>query len=199
MVIPYVVERENGVERSMDVYSRLLKDRVVFLGTGVDSQSANAIIAQLLFLSASDPKADIHFYINSPGGSVSDGLGILDTINHIGCDVRTYCIGQACSMGALLLSAGTKGKRFVLPNARVMIHQPSGGAQGTATDVEIRIEEMFKYKKKLTNILAINCGKEYNEVYKDCERDYFMSAEEAVDYGIVDQILTNDGGTDEVS
>jgi ATP-dependent Clp protease protease subunit len=186
-----VVEQTGRGERSYDIYSRLLVDRIVFLGTPVDDTVANVIIAQLLFLQMQDPKKDIHFYINSPGGSVSAGLAIYDTMQFLTCDVNTYCIGMAASMGAVLLSAGTKGKRFALPNADIMIHQVSGGAQGTASDVERSVEHMFKLKKRLNKILAHHTGKTEQDVERDADRDYWMSAGEAKDYGLVDQVVVS--------
>lgn len=188
-LIPIVVEQTNRGERSYDIYSRLLKDRIIFLGTPVYDEIANVIIAQLLFLESQDPDKDIHFYINSPGGSVTAGLGIFDTMRMIRCDVRTYCIGQCASMGAWLLAAGAKGKRYALPNARIMIHQPLGGATGQATDIEIQATEIIKLKSKMTSILADLTNRKVSEIIDDIDRDYFMSAEEAKDYGIVDEIV----------
>jgi ATP-dependent Clp protease protease subunit len=190
-LIPMVVEQTGRGERSYDIYSRLLVDRIVFLGTPVDDTVANVIIAQLLFLQMQDPKKDIHFYINSPGGSVSAGLAIYDTMQFLTCDVNTYCIGMAASMGAVLLAAGTKGKRFALPNADIMIHQVSGGAQGTASDVERSVEHMFKLKKRLNKILAHHTGKTEKDVERDADRDYWMGAGEAKDYGLVDQVVVS--------
>lgn len=187
--IPYVVEQTAHGERSYDIYSRLLKDRIIFLGTAIDDGVANSIVAQLLFLQSEDAKKDVDLYINSPGGSVSAGLAIYDTIQMLSCDVRTYCIGQAASMGAVLLSTGAAGKRFALPNARIMIHQPSGGFDGTAADVEIQVNELLRYKTVLYDILAKHIGKSAEQIKQDSERDFFMSAEEAKKYGIVDQIL----------
>jgi ATP-dependent Clp protease protease subunit len=188
-LIPYVIEQTGRGERAMDIYSRLLIDRIVFLGTPVDDMVANAIIAQLLFLQMSDPKKDIHFYINSPGGSVSAGLAIYDTLQFLTCDVNTYCVGMAASMAAVLLSAGTKGKRYALPNSDIMIHQVSGGAQGTASDVERSVEHMFKLKKRLNRILARHTGKAEEAVERDADRDHWLSAEEARGYGIVDEVV----------
>jgi ATP-dependent Clp protease, protease subunit len=188
-LVPTVVEQTGRGERVYDIYSRLLIDRIVFLGTPVDDGVANVIIAQLLFLQMSDPKKDIHFYINSPGGSVTAGLAIYDTMQFMTCDVNTYCIGQAASMGAVLLCAGTKGKRFALPNANVMIHQVLGGAEGQASDVEIRVKYMLKLKQRLNSIISKHTGKDVNQVEKDCDRDNFMSAEEAKNYGLVDQVV----------
>jgi len=187
--VPYVVEQTGRGERSYDIYSRLLKDRIVFLGTGVNDEVANSIIAQLLFLQMEDPKKDIHLYINSPGGSVTAGLAIYDTMQFMTCDVNTYCIGMAASMGAVLLAAGTRGKRFALPNSDIMIHQVSGGAQGTASDVERTVEFMYKLKKRLIRILADHTGKTEEEVKLDSDRDYYMSAAEAKEYGLVDEVV----------
>ncbi len=187
--VPYVVEQTGRGERSYDIYSRLLKDRIVFLGTGVNDMVANSVIAQLLFLQMEDPKKDIHLYINSPGGSVTAGLAIYDTMQFMTCDVNTYCIGMAASMGAVLLAAGTRGKRFALPNSDIMIHQVSGGAQGTASDVERTVEFMFKLKKRLIRILANHTGKTEEQVKLDSDRDYYMSAEEAKEYGLVDEVV----------
>lgn len=184
-----VVEQTGRGERGYDIYSRLLVDRIVFLGTPVDDMVANVIIAQLLFLQMNDPKKDIHLYINTPGGSVSAGLAIYDTIQFLTCDVNTYCVGMAASMGAFLLAAGTKGKRYALPNSDIMIHQVSGGAQGTASDVERSVEHMFKLKKRLNQLLAHHTGKTEAEVNRDADRDYWMSAEEAKAYGLVDEVV----------
>ena len=186
--IPYVIEQTGRGERSYDIYSRLLKDRIIFLGSAVDDNVANLIIAQMLFLEADDPQKDICFYINSPGGSVSAGLAIYDTMNYIRCDVSTICVGMAASMGAFLLMAGEKGKRLALPNAEVMIHQPLGGAQGQATDVAIRAEWLMKTKKKMTAMMAEMTDQPLKKVQADVERDYFMSAEEALEYHIIDEI-----------
>jgi len=188
-LIPMVVEQTGRGERGYDIYSRLLVDRIVFLGTPVDDMVANVIIAQLLFLQMNDPKKDIHLYINSPGGNVSAGLAIYDTVQFLTCDVNTYCVGMAASMGAFLLAAGTKGKRYALPNSDIMIHQVSGGAQGTASDVERSVEHMFKLKKRLNRILAQHTGKSEAEVERDSDRDYWMSAEEAKAYGLVDEVV----------
>ena len=187
--IPYVVEQTGRGERSYDIYSRLLKDRIIFLGTAIDDGVANSIIAQLLFLQMEDGKKDISIYINSPGGSVTAGLAIYDTMQFMTCAVNTYCIGMAASMGAVLLAAGTKGKRFALPNSDIMIHQVSGGAQGTASDVERTVEFMYKLKKRLIRILANHTGKSDEQVKLDSDRDYYMSAEEAKDYGLVDEVV----------
>jgi ATP-dependent Clp protease, protease subunit len=187
---PYVIEDTGRGERSMDIYSRLLKDRIIFLGTQVDDQVANVIVAQLLFLKMEDPKKDIHLYINTPGGYISAGMAIYDTLRFLGCDVNTYCIGQAASMGAFLLAAGTKGKRFALPNSRVMIHQPSGGVGGTSSDIALQAEEIIKTKKKLTAILAECTGQTVEKISEDSDRDYYMTAEEACEYGIIDEVIT---------
>jgi len=186
---PTVIEKTGRDERAYDVYSRLLVDRIVFMGTAVDDQVANAIIAQFLFLQMSDPKKDIHLYINSPGGSVTAGLAIYDTMQFLTCDVNTYCIGQAASMGAVLLAGGTKGKRYALPNANIMIHQVLGGAEGQASDVEIRVKYMLKLKQRLNGILSRHTGKPIEQVERDCDRDNFMSAEEAKAYGLVDEVV----------
>ena len=187
--IPYVVESNGRSERAYDIYSRLLKDRIVFLGSGVNDEVANAIVAQMLFLQSDDPKADIHFYINSPGGSVSAGLAIYDTMQFITCDVATYCIGQAASMGALLLTAGQEGKRYALPNSRIMIHQPLAGMQGTAEEILIHSKEFQKTKDKLNEILIKHTGKDLSTIEADTDRDNFMSAEEAQAYGLVDNVV----------
>lgn len=188
-LVPYVVEQTGRGERGYDIWSRLLVDRIVFLGTPVDDMVSNVIIAQLLFLQMSDPKKDIHLYINSPGGSVTAGLAIYDTIQFLTCDVNTYCIGQAASMGAVLLAAGTRGKRFALPNARIMIHQPWGGAQGQATDISIQAQEILRLKDRLNEILAHHCGKTAEQVAKDTDRDNFLGAEQARAYGLVDEVV----------
>src|SRR4030088_1462113 len=188
-LVPMVVEQTGRGERGYDIYSRLLVDRIIFLGTPVDDMVANVIIAQLLFLQMSDPKKDIHLYINSPGGSVTAGLAIYDTMQFLTCDVNTYCIGQAASMGAVLLCGGTKKKRFALPNANIMIHQVLGGAEGQATDVEIRVKYMLKLKQRLNNILSKHTGKPIEQVEKDTDRDNFMSSEEAKAYGLVDEVV----------
>jgi ATP-dependent Clp protease, protease subunit len=188
-LVPIVVEQTGRGERSWDIYSRLLVDRIIFLGTPMDDTIANIIIAQLLFLQMSDPKKDVHLYINSPGGSVTSGLAIYDTMQYLTCDVNTYCVGQAASMGAVLLAAGTKGKRFALPNANIMIHQVLGGAEGQASDVEIRVKYMLKLKQRLNSILSKHTGRTVEQVEKDCDRDNFMSAEEAKNYGLVDQVV----------
>ena len=188
-LIPMVVEQTSRGERSYDIYSRLLKDRIVFLGDEVTDDSANLIVAQLLFLEAEDPEKDIYLYINSPGGSVTAGMAIYDTMQYIRCDVSTICIGMAASMGAFLLAAGAKGKRKALPNAEVMIHQPSGGARGQATDISIQAEQILKTKAKMTEILSSRTGKPIEQVGADMERDYYMSADEAMEYGIVDEVI----------
>src|ERR1700745_2247708 len=188
-LVPMVVEQTGRGERGYDIYSRLLVDRIVVLGTPVDGMCANLSIAQLLFLQMTDPKKDIHLYINSPGGSVTSGLAIYDTMQFLTCDVNTYCIGQAASMGAVLLCGGTKGKRYALPNANVMIHQVLGGAEGAASDVEIRVRYMLKLKQRLNSIISHNTGSAIEQVEKDCDRDNFMSAEEAKAYGLVDDVV----------
>ncbi len=189
--VPYVIEQTSRGERSYDIYSRLLKDRIIFLDGEVNDASASVIVAQLLFLEAEDPGKDINLYINSPGGSVTAGMAIYDTMNFIKCDVSTICIGLAASMGAFLLSSGAKGKRFALPNAEVMIHQPSGGARGQATEIQIVAENILKTKKKLNEILAANTGQDYETIVRDTERDNYMDAQEAADYGLVDSVITN--------
>ena len=188
-LIPMVVEQTSRGERSYDIYSRLLQDRIVLLGGEVTDESANLIVAQLLFLQSQDAKKTISMYINSPGGSVTAGLAIYDTMQFISCPVATYCIGQAASMGAVLLTAGAKGKRFALPNARIMIHQPWGGAEGKASDIEITAREIIRLKERLNRILAGHSGKTYEDVVKDTDRDYFMSAEEAAAYGLIDSVV----------
>src|SRR5438309_427187 len=188
-LIPMVVETTNRGERAFDIYSRLLKDRIIFIGTPIDDQVANIVIAQLLFLQMQDPKKDINLYINSPGGSVTAGLAIYDTMQFVTCDVATYCIGIAASMGAFLLCAGAKGKRYALPNSDIMIHQVSGGAQGTASDIERTVEFMFRLKKRLIRLLAQHSGKSEEQVRMDSDRDYYMSAQEAKDYGLVDNVV----------
>ena len=188
-LVPYVIEQTSRGERSYDIYSRLLKERIIFLGEEVNDVSASVIVAQLLFLEADDPDKDIQLYINSPGGSVTAGLAIYDTMQYIKCDVSTVCIGMAASMGAFLLSSGAKGKRYALPNAEVMIHQPLGGAQGQATEIKIAAERILKLKKKLNKILSDNTGKDIDTIDNDTERDYFMDSDEALNYGIVDKVL----------
>ena len=189
-LVPMVVEQSNRGERSYDIYSRLLKDRIIFLGEEVNDVTASLVVAQLLFLAAEDPDKDINLYINSPGGSVTAGMAIYDTMQYIKCDVSTICIGMAASMGAFLLAGGAKGKRYALPNAEVMIHQPSGGARGQATDIRIHAENILRTKAKLNQILAENTGKPVEEVERDTERDNFMSAEEAKAYGLIDAVIT---------
>ena len=191
--VPYVIEQTSRGERSYDIYSRLLNDRIIFLGEEVTDVSANLIVAQLLFLESEDPGKDIHMYINSPGGSVSAGLAIYDTMQYIKCDVSTICIGMAASMGAFLLAGGTKGKRMALPNSEIMIHQPSGGAQGQATEIKIVAEQILKTKRKLNEILAANTGKPLEQIEIDTERDNYMTAEEAKEYGLVDEIIYHHG------
>lgn len=189
--IPYVIEQTGRGEKGYDLYSRLLVDRIIFLGTPVDDMVANVIVAQFLFLQMTDPKKDIHFYINSPGGSVTAGLAIYDTMQWLTCDVNTYCIGQAASMGAVLLAGGTKGKRFALPNANIMIHQVLGGAEGQASDVEIRVKFMLKLKERLNTILSKHTGQPYEAVERACDRDNFMSSEEARQFGLVDEVVSS--------
>lgn len=188
-MIPTVIEQSGRGERAFDIYSRLLRERIIFLGQPVDSDLANLIVAQMLFLEAEDPEKDIYLYINSPGGSVMAGLGIFDTMNHIRSDVCTICVGLAASMGAFLLSAGTKGKRMSLPHSRIMIHQPLGGAQGQATDIEIQAKEILYLKKQLNQALSDHTGQPLDRIEQDTERDFFMSAREAMDYGLVDQVI----------
>lgn len=190
-LVPYVIESTSKGERSYDIYSRLLKERIIFLGEEVSDVSASVIVAQLLFLEAEDPNKDINLYINSPGGSVTAGMAIYDTMNYIKCDVSTVCMGMAASMGAFLLSGGAKGKRFALPNAEIMIHQPSGGAKGQATEIRIVAENILKIKKRLNEILSKNTGQSYETIERDTERDNYMNAEEAKKYGIIDDILLN--------
>ncbi|CRZ33243.1 ATP-dependent Clp protease protease subunit [Herbinix hemicellulosilytica] len=190
-LVPYVIEQTSRGERSYDIYSRLLKERIIFLSEEVNDTTASLVVAQLLFLESEDPGKDINFYINSPGGSVTAGMAIYDTMRYIKCDVSTICIGMAASMGAFLLAGGTKGKRFALPNAEIMIHQPSGGAKGQATDIKIIADNIIKTKRKLNQILAENTGKPLEVIEVDTERDYYMSAEEALEYGIIDGILTH--------
>ena len=190
-LVPYVVEQTNRGERSYDIYSRLLKERIIFLGEEVNNVTANLIVAQLLFLESEDPNKDISFYINSPGGSISDGMAIYDTMKYIKCDVSTICIGMAASMGAFLLSGGTKGKRYALPNAEIMIHQPSGGSQGQATDMKIVAEHIPKTKARMNRLMAEHTGQPVEKVEADTERDNWMTAEEAKAYGLIDEIITN--------
>ncbi len=189
-LVPYVIEQTSRGERSYDIYSRLLKDRIIFLGEEVNEVTASLVVAQLLFLEAEDPDKDIHLYINSPGGSVTAGMAIYDTMQYIKCDVSTICIGMAASMGAFLLAGGAKGKRMALPNAEIMIHQPLGGVQGQATEIEIAAKHILRTKEKLNRILAENCGKDIEEVAADTERDNWKTAEEAVAYGLIDSVVT---------
>ena len=190
-LIPYVVEQTSRGERSYDIYSRLLKDRIIFLGEEVNETTASLTIAQLLFLESEDPNKDIHLYINSPGGMVTAGLAIYDTMQYIKCDVSTICVGLAASMGAFLLAGGAKGKRLALPNSEIMIHQPSGGAKGQATEIEIQAENILKTKKRLNEMLAANTGQPFEKVAADTERDYYMSSKEALEYGLIDKIIEN--------
>lgn len=190
MLIPMVIEQTGRGERSYDIYSRLLKERIIFLGTEINDDVSNLIIAQLLFLQSEDAEKDISIYINSPGGVVTAGLAIYDTMQFLKCPITTYCVGQAASMGAVLLAAGTKGKRFALPNARIMIHQPLGGSQGQATDIEIQTKEILRMKKRLNEILAFHTGQPLKTIEKDTDRDFFMSAVEGVKYGLVDEVVT---------
>lgn len=190
-LVPYVVEQTNRGERSYDIFSRLLNDRIIMLTEEVNNQTASLVVAQLLYLEGQDPTKDISLYINSPGGSVTDGMSIYDTMNYIKCDVSTICMGMAASMGAFLLSAGAKGKRYALPSSDIMIHQPSGGAQGQATDMLIHTQHIIDTKKKLNEILAANTGQPYDVIAKDTERDNFMTAQEALEYGLIDKVITN--------
>ena len=190
MLVPIVIEQTNRGERAYDIYSRLLKDRIIFLGAPIDDVFSNLIIAQLLFLEAEDPEKDVNLYINSPGGSVTAGLGIYDTMQYVKPSINTICLGQAASMGALLLAAGTKGKRFALPNARVMIHQPMGGFQGQATEIDIHAREILKIRERLNEILAKHTGQPLDKIALDTERDYFMSGEEAKKYGLIDEVIS---------
>ena len=190
-LVPYVIEQTSKGERSYDIYSRLLKDRIIFLGDEVNDDTASIVVAQLLFLEAEDPEKDIHLYINSPGGSVTAGMAIYDTMHYIKCDVSTVCIGMAASMGAFLLAGGAKGKRYILPNAEVMIHQPLGGAKGQASDIEIAAKNIIRTKEKLNRILSENTGKSYEQMCKDTDRDNWMTAKEAVEYGLVDSVIEN--------
>ena len=190
-LVPYVIEQTSRGERNYDIYSRLLKDRIIFLGEEVNETTASLVVAQLLFLESEDPGKDIHLYINSPGGMVTAGLAIYDTMQYIKCDVSTICIGMAASMGAFLLAGGAKGKRLALPNAEIMIHQTSGGAKGQATEIQIAAENILKTKKKLNEILAANTGKPYDVIAADTERDHYMSAQEAMEYGLIDNVITS--------
>lgn len=189
-LVPYVVEDTGRGERSMDIYSRLLKDRIVFIGTEINDQVANAIVAQLIFLRAEDPKKDVNIYLHSPGGSISAGLAIYDTMRFLGCDINTYCIGQAASMASLLLSAGTKGKRFALPHSRIIMHQPSGGITGTSADMHIQAQEILRLKQMCAGVLSNHTGQTVEKILEDTERDYIMSPEDALEYGLIDKILT---------
>jgi len=189
--LPYIYEKDGRNERSWDIYSRLLKDRIIFIGTQIDDFVANAVVAQLLFLQMEDPKKDIHVYVNSPGGSVTSGMAIYDTMQFMRCDIVTYCIGQVASMGTILLAAGTKGKRYALPNSRIMIHQPTGGASGQASDISIAAKEILRWRKVLIEILSKHSGHPLDQIEKDSDRDYFMTAEEAKEYGIVDSVIEN--------
>ena len=197
-LVPYVIEKSGREERVYDIYSRLLKDRIVFLGTAIDDEVANAIVAQLLFLQSDDPKADIHLYVNSPGGSVSAGLAIYDTMQFVTCDVATYCIGQAASMGAVLLTAGAAGKRYALPNARIMIHQPLAGMQGTAAEIEIHARELRRIKERMNNILKKHTGHDLERIVKDTDRDCFMTADEACAYKLIDKVVERIDATSSV-
>ena len=192
-LVPYVIEQTSRGERSYDIYSRLLKERIIFLSEEVNSTTASLIVAQLMFLEAEDPEKDIHFYINSPGGSVTDGFAIYDTMNYVKCDVATYCMGMAASMGAFLLAGGTKGKRYALPNAEIMIHQPLGGAKGQATEIEIAAKQILATKQRLNRILSENTGKPIDIIAADTERDNWKTAEEALEYGLIDHIITARG------
>ncbi len=187
--LPHIIENTGRGEQSMDIYTRLLKDRIIFIGTPINDEIASAIVAQLLFLQMDDPKKDVHMYINSPGGVVTGGMAIYDTMNYLTCDVSTYCIGMAASMGTVLLAAGTKGKRFALPNSRIMIHQPSGGATGQASDITIAAKEIIRWREKLNEVLADCTGKTSDEIKKDSDRDFYMSADEAKIYGLVDEVM----------
>ena len=198
-LIPMVVEQSPRGERAYDIYSRLLKERIIFLGTPVSDDIASLIIAQMLFLEAEDPDKDITFYVNSPGGVVTAGLAIYDTMRYVRCDIATLCMGQAASMGALLLAAGTRGKRYALPNSRILIHQPMGGFQGQATDIDIHAQEILRMRNDLNKILALHTGQNIRKIKKDTERDYFMSAEEAKKYGIIDKVLVKRAKSDEES
>lgn len=189
MPLPYVYERDGRGERAWDIYSRLLKDRIVFLGTPIDDYVANAVVAQLLFLQMEDPKKDIHLYVNSPGGSVTAGMAIYDTINFLNCDVVTYCVGMAASMGTVLLAAGTKGKRYALPNSRVMLHQPTGGATGQTADISIAAKEILRWRRTINEVLSSHSGKPVEKIEKDSDRDFYMTADEAKEYGLVDQVI----------
>ena len=197
-LIPMVIEQSSRGERAYDIYSRLLKDRIVFIGSPMNDEIANLLIAQLLFLESEDPDKDINFYVNSPGGIVTAGLAVYDTMQYIKPDIATVCIGQAASMGALLLAAGTQGKRYSLPNSRILIHQPMGGFQGQASDIEIQAREILRMKETLNNILAIHTGKDFKEIQTDTDRDFFMTGEEAKDYGLIDHVIVNRDDLDEL-
>ena len=190
-LVPYVIEQTSRGERSYDIYSRLLKERIIFLHEEVNQTTASIVVAQMMFLEAEDPEKDIHFYINSPGGSVTDGFAIYDTMNYVKCDVATYCMGMAASMGAFLLAGGAKGKRYALPNAEIMIHQPLGGAKGQATEIEIAAKQILRTKQKLNEILAANTGKPIDVIAADTERDNWKTAEEALEYGLIDKIISS--------
>ncbi len=194
-LIPYVIEKSGREERAMDIYSRLLKDRIIFIGSSVSDEVANSVVAQLLFLQSEDPEADVHLYLNSPGGGVSSGLAIYDTMQFISCDVATYCVGQCASMGALLLAAGANGKRNALPNSRIMIHQPMAGMEGSAEDIMIHAKEFAKIKERLNQILIKHTGHPLEKIEQDTDRDRFMSAEEALDYGLIDHVIEHVGQT----
>ena len=194
-LIPYVIEKSGREERAMDIYSRLLKDRIIFIGSSVSDEVANSVVAQLLFLQSEDPEADVHLYLNSPGGGVSSGLAIYDTVQFISCDVATYCVGQCASMGALLLAAGANGKRNALPNSRIMIHQPMAGMEGSAEDIMIHAKEFAKIKERLNQILIKHTGHPLEKIEQDTDRDRFMSAEEALDYGLIDHVIEHVGQT----
>ncbi|MCD7738324.1 MAG: ATP-dependent Clp endopeptidase proteolytic subunit ClpP [Lachnospiraceae bacterium] len=196
-LVPYVIEQTSRGERSYDIYSRLLKDRIIFLGEEVNDTSASVVVAQILFLEAEDPDKDIHLYINSPGGSISAGMAIYDTMQYIKCDVSTICVGMAASMGAFLLAGGAKGKRMALPNSEIMIHQPSGGAQGQATEIEITAKHILFIKERMNRILAENCGKSYEEVARDTERDNWLTAQDAMEYGLIDSVVTRKNSKNE--
>ncbi len=189
--LPYVYERDGRNERAWDIYSRLLRDRIIFIGTPINDFVANAVIAQMLFLQMEDPKKDIHVYINTPGGSVTDGMAIYDTMNFVKCDVVTYCLGMAASMGTVLLASGTRGKRFALPNSRVMLHQPSGGAGGQAADISIAAKEILRWRQTLNRVLSEHTGQKVEKIEKDSDRDFFLNADEAKEYGIVDHVIAN--------
>ena len=190
-IIPFITERDGRTERRDDIYSRLLRDRIVFIGTPIYDEVANAVVAQLLFLQMDDPKKDIHIYINSPGGSVTAGMAIYDTMNFLHCDVVTYCVGMAASMGTVLLAAGTEGKRYALPNSRVMIHQPTGGATGQSSDISIAAKEILRWRQTINGVLSKHTGQDEEKINKDSDRDFYMTAQEACDYGIVDKVIEN--------